>query len=250
MTRNIYCGPVLRKVDQQSVNIWLALRHVADLQAVLYHKGEKISCDLLCDKIQAAPSLHVYLLTLSPADAPFPQDELLNYDIFIDGESALSGGELSYDCRNPLPSFVIGQPSPFLSGSCRKIHSEADDMLVYADELLAKRWCDAIQRPKALFLTGDQIYADDVDEDVLIACREVALELFDENYYENFPPLEAGDEASRLMLKNPGGQSNNFRRWYDLGQWEREQFAKDINFTSMKADNHLVLYAEYLALYV
>ena len=250
MATEIYCGPILRKVDKQSVNIWLALRTDEDITATLSINTETLACDTACDKIQVAPSLYIYMLTLTPESEIFPENQLLHYDLYNDGQSLLSDGELSYDFRNPLPSFIIAEPAPFLTGSCRKIHSHTDDMLVYADEILKERWNDITQRPKALFLTGDQIYADDVDAEVLNACREISLQLFDENHLENFPPLEPGEEASQLYLKIPGGDTNKFRRWRDWGEWDREQFTADVNFTSMKADNHLVLFAEYVALYL
>ncbi|NQZ59340.1 MAG: hypothetical protein HRT88_17955 [Lentisphaeraceae bacterium] len=250
MATEIYCGPILRKVDKQSVNIWLALRTDEDITATLSINTKTLACYTACDKIQVAPSLYIYMLTLTPESENFPENQLLHYDLYNTGQSLLSDGELSYDFRNPLPSFIIAEPAPFLTGSCRKIHSHTDDMLVYADEILKERWNDTTQRPKALFLTGDQIYADDVDTEVLKACREIALQLFDENHLENFPALEPGEEASKLYLKDPGADTNQFRRWRDWGEWDREQFTADVNFTSMKADNHLVLFAEYVALYL
>ena len=64
-----------------------------------------------------------------------------------------------------LPTFFLqGKRSPLnlLYGSCRKLHGKGEDCLALADEIIASSVEDLNKRPSALFLTGDQIYADDV----------------------------------------------------------------------------------------
>ena len=43
-----------------------------------------------------------------------------------------------------------------------KLHGKGEDCLVIADKLIKDSVKDLNRRPSALFLTGDQIYADDV----------------------------------------------------------------------------------------
>ena len=61
-----------------------------------------------------------------------------------------------------------------------------------ADELLAKHAQDVANRPRALFLTGDQIYADDVAAPLVGHVRQMASDLVgpeDERSVPGCPPL-------------------------------------------------------------
>jgi hypothetical protein len=66
--------------------------------------------------------------------------------------------------------FIRGKSNSLLNllyGSCRKLHSEGEDCLMIADDMIPNSLTDLARRPSPLFLVGDQIYADDV-ADVLI----------------------------------------------------------------------------------
>ena len=130
----------------------------------------------------------------------FPTDILLAYDIELsfvnkddnerhtkssirlDDLGLLSGkNTIVYKAKNPntknnkgpknnnsvtLPSFFLeGERNSSLNilhGSCRKLHGNGKDCLAIADDLIANSIHDLSKRPSSLFLTGDQIYADDV----------------------------------------------------------------------------------------
>jgi hypothetical protein len=67
----------------------------------------------------------------------------------------------------PLPTFFLpGKESEsnlnILYGSCHKLHGNENDYLVLGDNLLCSSITDLSKKPSSLFLTGDQIYADDV----------------------------------------------------------------------------------------
>ena len=84
--------------------------------------------------------------------------------------------------KNILPSFVLPKDDPgklvIAQGSCRKMHGHGPDALAYLDDLIKKQIeAEALgptdtsdepdpdklpARPQQLFLTGDQIYADEV----------------------------------------------------------------------------------------
>jgi len=74
-----------------------------------------------------------------------------------------------------LPSFYLRKPGSLplklLHGSCRKPHGGGEDSLAVGDRLIelhhAREKSDLHERPGVLFLTGDQIYADDVAPQVL-----------------------------------------------------------------------------------
>ena len=68
-------------------------------------------------------------------------------------------------------------PSTILHGSCRKLHADGEDCLAAADELIAASVEDVNKRPKALFLTGDQIYADDIASPLIQHVTKFGIEL-------------------------------------------------------------------------
>jgi hypothetical protein len=126
------------------------------------------------ESVRLGERLYAHLLTARPRAGRFPAGELLTYDVELDSGGAalrLAGlglpggvGTLGY-AGFPLPSFFLqapGRPLHVLHGSCRKLHSKGEDAFWCADELLAATAADLTRRPSALFLTGDQIYGDDV----------------------------------------------------------------------------------------
>jgi hypothetical protein len=122
----------------------------------------------------------------------FPTDDLLAYDLeisckdgyvkksetlkdlgLLSGNNAIIYGDqygAGDDDNNKnndilLPTFFLRGPNTplnVLHGSCRKLHGKGEDCLAIADKLIKDSAKDINRRPSALFLTGDQIYADDV----------------------------------------------------------------------------------------
>src|SRR5919199_3969137 len=64
-----------------------------------------------------------------------------------------------------------------LHGSCRKLHGDGEDCLAAAYELISISVEDVSNRPRALFLTGDQIYADDVAMPLIQHITKFGVEL-------------------------------------------------------------------------
>jgi hypothetical protein len=118
-------------------------------------------------------------------------------------------------------------------GSCRKIHGGDADALALVDHLLKKNFTDPMERPHQMFLTGDQIYADDVSMVLLPRLTEAAAALL------------GVDEQAPIGNQNFVVNQTNFpsgRR-----QTLMESSAK---MTSSDADAHLLSFGEYCALYL
>jgi len=190
----------------------------------------------------------------------FPTDDLLAYDIevtyYIDSSrqkkrerlkdfGLLSGkNTIVYksslkDNNNKeegirLPTFFIrGQentlPLNLVYGSCRKLHGKGEDCLVITDEIISNSVKDLNKRPSALFLTGDQIYADDV-ADVLI------------KYLTQFSIRLLGWEE---QVNGVG------KKLIDILVGERQQLVQELaKFTSENAGNHLLSFGEFAAMYL
>jgi hypothetical protein len=188
----------------------------------------------------------------------FPTDELLAYDLEVTYDlnnlsdikeskrlrdlGLLSGiNSIVYEDNKHsngikyarLPNFFIRgdkkSPLNLLHGSCRKLHGKGEDCLIIADEMVRKSVTDLTKRPSVLFLTGDQIYADDV-ADVLI------------KYLTQFSINLVGWEEQI---------NGSDKKLSDIPVGGRQQLIKDLaKFTSENARNHLLSFGEFAAMYL
>jgi hypothetical protein len=80
-----------------------------------------------------------------------------------------------------LPSFATPPPEltelRLVHYSCRRPHERGPDALRFVDQLIEEDPRDATARPHLLFMTGDQIYADDVAMPLLPLLTELGQEL-------------------------------------------------------------------------
>ncbi|HEX5441604.1 MAG TPA: hypothetical protein VFW76_12020, partial [Ktedonobacterales bacterium] len=113
-------------------------------------------------------------------------------------------------------------------GSCRKPHGVGKDALATLDLVLAESATDPFTRPQQLYLTGDQIYADDVAESLLWALVDAADVLVGPEQLPGLPP--------DTHLTTPGRRT-----------WAIHEVA---GFTSGTPQNHLLTRGEYLAMYL
>ena len=130
------------------------------------------------------------------------------------------------------PSFFIGRPAPRLAclhGSCRMLHGKDEDALVLGDLVVARNAADLSVRPSALYLTGDQIYADDVAGPLALWIRKLA-------------PLLAGDDEPTSV---PGLPAVNEIPLYERGP----VVSACARLTSDEPYNHLVTFGEMAAMY-
>ena len=116
-----------------------------------------------------------------------------------------------------------------LHGSCRKLHGDGEDCLAAADELISTSVEDVSNRPRALFLAGDQIYADDVAMPLIQYITRFGIELL--GWEEQIHGIN--------------------KKLTDIGIGERQQIVRDhAKFTSQKAGNHLLSFGEFAAIYL
>lgn len=141
---------------------------------------------------------------------------------------------------HPLPSFAlpareVGQLR-IVHGSCRKPHGVGREMLSALDTIIlnavnAESSQQHQQRPQQLYLTGDQIYADDVATALLFALIDAGKWLF------------AGNEEEELPLINAPAHT--------LAPGQRaEAVYKKAHLTTSTPQNHVLSLAEYVALYL
>jgi hypothetical protein len=136
-----------------------------------------------------------------------------------------------------LPGFVTaGATIPDLRiahASCRKGHGYGPDALAWLDDEIKDNLSDPVDRPQQLFLTGDQIYADEVGCALLPMLNEVGREVV--GFTETLPIDAAMVEVT----------TDN------LPPMQRQRLCREVaKFSSTSASNHLLSYAEFVGMYL
>ena len=247
----VLCGPVLRRVDTQSVSVFVALKHPRKVTATLYQGADRSSPagSASADTRAFGQHLHVVVVTVA-ATAKLQLGTTYAYDVAFArnpggvndtgaanddlASAGLLAGEwaLGY-ADSALPSFALAPGASglrFAHGSCRKPHAEGIDALPALDDLIKIALAEPLMRPHQALLTGDQIYADDVAQPLLVeltAAANLALG------WEESIPLAAG--AKPISQLKPG---------------DRQAVAKEAKFTSTEADSHLLGLGEFYAMYL
>jgi hypothetical protein len=246
----VLAGPLLRRLEPTRLVLWLVGSRALALTLRLQGVGD-IRLDAgQCTVIAAGAHAFVHLIDVQ-LDSALPCDELIEYDVLIEGAGIADWApHLLYGAAR-CPNFVLrARVDQLLHGSCRKPHHPAADGLLCVDRLLAQEHA-AKDRPALLMMTGDQVYADDVAGPMLRAIHTLIerLGLFGEHLegavvsdsarlYEH--PASYYHRADLL----PALQSNETLRERFFGG------ARKPIFTSSSADNHLVTFAEVMAMYL
>ncbi len=258
----LLAGPILRRAEPRRVCIWLATSRRVDLRATLYEAspatgspaGESLRAIGVSapegdrpEIVQLGEHLFVSLLAIKPFEGIFPTESMLFYDLTMDGKSlaeiGLTGGERSIAYPGmPLPCFFLPERiKRLLHGSCRKPHgamersklkAEEFDALAAADDAIIDALDDFEVRPSLLFLTGDQIYADDVAGPLLVLLNDYGKRLT--GWEERIPA--SGTNGSELT---------------GLNLYGRKDFVlTEAQFSSGEPLNHLLTFGEYAAMYL
>ncbi|HJQ35112.1 MAG TPA: hypothetical protein VJ866_23380 [Pyrinomonadaceae bacterium] len=140
---------------------------------------------------------------------------------------------LGYEARAlGLPTFSLPPPVlnqlRILHGSCRKPHADGFDALVATDVMIEFDHSRPDDRPHQLFLTGDQIYADDVARPLLREIVEAAPVLF--GFQETLPGNPPADQL------RPGARATLVNRVARM--------------TTEEGDSHLLTFGEFACMYL
>lgn len=259
----VLAGPLLRRVQNNRLVLWLAASRPLPLQLHLSHAThagqdslhQQLALDeQRCQRLPLGQHLWLHLIDVA-LDRPLPWDTLIHYDLEITDQPGAGfirhwAPQLLYPGHNS-PNFVIRQRlDHLLHGSCRKPHHPGADGLLQADQLLLEPHSPA-ERPAVLLMTGDQIYADDVAGPLLAAIHQLIARL---GLYGE--PLEgARVNDSRALYQHP---ATYYRREdllpaYQSGDALRERFFGGVRkpiFTTANAHNHLITLAEVVAMYL
>ncbi|GAA4728000.1 hypothetical protein [Phytohabitans rumicis] len=219
----VLAGPILRHVAADQVTVFVALREARTVTLKVYAGTGGIRTTVFEGSRATVPlgsSLHVVAVTAasSPPVAKLVPETTYYYDLDLGGGLTLaSAGVLALAATtNPLalpgadlPSFSLAPAAldqvRLVHASCRKPHGESIDALTALDDMIAEAGTDATTpafaraRPHQLFLTGDQIYADDVADVLLYLLVDAASALL--GWQETLP-------GSNAALLTPGARAS------------------------------------------
>jgi hypothetical protein len=266
----ILAGPIVRHVEAGSVTVWLALR-VAKQATLTIYDATGILTQF---KSQASPTrqvgaaLFVVAVTASTTDSTkqlkpgtlytyniqfdpipggtTPGDPTTSGDLFAPKFLTVSGSDaealITYGTLGK-PAFVLPPSDPadlkICHGSCREPHADGIDMLASLDDLLRQDSDQpfevyALRRPHQLFLTGDQIYADEMSQILFSLVLDAG------------PVLLGASEL--LPLMNKDGTAGVTTRFGPENRQKKIQGSA--GFSTGAGQSHLMSFAEYAVIYL
>ena len=272
------CGPIIRRIEGRKVSVWAAFMNPQHVVLNIY-KGDSIKhtgsnrlfnsgSSILAGTaeghaLQFGQHLWVALITVELTDTPdtnlvysynmiyndldaaqsedFLSDKLLTKDKTAEDRPQLPIG---YEDKM-LPSFVFPGATPkqlnIVHGSCRKLHGHGQDALALLDDKIKTTRTAPATRPQALFLTGDQIYADEVPGIVLRSLGSMdGVGLF------------GGPRSEKMKIKDGNNPAQEFET--DITAYPPYFRQKLVNkyagFSSQAATNHLITFEEFCATYL
>ncbi|MDP1678660.1 MAG: hypothetical protein Q8L02_00795 [Candidatus Nitrotoga sp.] len=190
----------MRRVDANSISVFIALRFKRSITMNVFacdNKGAPTTLSLGHSTFETrrfGQRLHVAVitvtgLTLKPlqlyaydlsfqktsnddAEDTGPTDSSLQSLGLLSGATSL-GYEEGYKPTFRMPSDQANSLE-FIHASCRKLHGEGKDAFPHIDEIIKELRLSEFKRPQMMFLTGDQIYADDVAGPLSSVLAEIA----------------------------------------------------------------------------
>ncbi|SDV04072.1 alkaline phosphatase D family protein [Pseudomonas mucidolens] len=258
----VLAGPLLRRLEPGRLVLWLVgsrpLALTLKLSWIQDQNPQTLEVVLDATRCQVVPvgrAAFIHLIDV-PLQSPLPHDVSISYDLLIAQANGKPSGiaewapHLLYGNAQTADFVLHSRIRQLMHGSCRKPHHYADEGLLCVDRVLAEARTPE-HSPALLMMSGDQVYADDVAGPMLRAIHGLIarLGLFDE-YLDG----AVVDDSTRLY-DHPASYYHRADLLPALESNEtlRERFFGGVKkpiFTSSTADNHLVTFAEVMAMYL
>jgi hypothetical protein len=249
----VLAGPILRHTTPEVVTVWIALQQACTVELRIYSTIDQTLSKCLFTGKRSTVALGEYLHVVAvTAQTNLNSDQIYAYDLhftFDQGECSLEEALISDRFPNiSLSYFDHGKPTfilppaqiedlKLIHGSCRKPHGHGIDALPILDSLIETTAGQIRDRPHQLFMTGDQIYGDDVTK-----CFLEAASLFGDTllgWQEKLPLKSTYFVPSELK---PGERADIATR--------QAGFTAGLRDKRDKVENHLLSLGEYYAAYL
>lgn len=247
----VLAGPILRRTEPNNVTVWLALKQSCVVTLKVYDIHHKLLVIGRQKTVQVGINLHVIAVTAQSPTHTLLYGENYLYNLeFNDNQNLNTPGILNHrgsidDIAYPpysLPSFALPPTDlnqlRIVHGSCRKLHGESVDAMTSLDKMIREALIqDPKQRPHQLFLTGDQIYADDVADALLFMLIDASQTLL--GWSESLPDVTNYDELKpgkrNKITTNVAGLTASLNK---------------LNCISDLAKSHLFTFGEFITMYL
>jgi hypothetical protein len=272
--QKIICGPILRRVENNHVSVWVAFKENFSLTLKIW-EGNLIKYDTTATPLATGNShtvqfgenlwigvitadipipglnpekIYSYNISFGSSDEPGTSDDFHSDNLLKDGTTLESRPQLAIGYKaDMLPTFCLPGATPaklnILHGSCRKMHGYGDDALALVDDDMKKdeNRADSSKRPQAIFMTGDQIYADEVPSMLLrYMCSLDGVGIF------------SAASSEKMKIKGDDNQEKDLES--DITAYpptlRQRLVGKYAGFSSSAAINHLLTFEEYCATYL
>ncbi|PSF36787.1 PhoD-like phosphatase [Aphanothece hegewaldii CCALA 016] len=252
----ILAGPILKKTEKHSVTVWVALKKACTVKLQVYttqdgrgNNQQAVIFAGIRETVAVGQHLHILAVTAKSINGTILESgNVYLYDLSfqpIEEESekltlrqALEIN-LSY-FEHGLPSFVLPPQNinhlRIAQGSCRKPQGEGLDALPILDDLIKQYADNPNLRLHQLFLTGDQVYADDVADPLLFALTDIGDTLLG---WEESLPLASSSVHPKQLKPGKRSQVAKVQAGLTAGLPKK-----------IEAKSHLMSYGEYCATYL
>lgn len=280
----ILAGPILRHVGTDAFTLWWVSSEKCSPELTLQQANTVIAFaeeHAQHQQTQVGTHAFIHLLHIQQQNL-FDSTLSANYQLSLKTKTKTSSlheccPTMFYGKETTIPFGIPDILQNVYHGSCRKPHHQQGDALAQLDNVLAQALTEVNDNsadtlltdthadidirantttrlpppPDCLFLTGDQIYADDVAGPTLHVIQQViaALGLFSESF------LEAAISDASELAEHPDGYYQRENILPDVKQ--NKELAKSFFqakrkpiFTSVNAQNHLMSFAENIAMYL
>ena len=258
----LLAGPMLRRTEAESVTVWVALQKPAQVTLTVLEtaqQGHQLGRCVFQGKretIALGQSLHVVAVTARSFQGETLQsDYLYAYDLsFVADQpySLAAAMERNHQPAQPISYFAHQRPTFTLPpkrlsdlkiahGSCRKPHGAGFDTLPILDSLVETAVGQPNERPHQLFLTGDQIYGDDVADPMLWLATGLGDALL--GWEEPLPINPHRDRGQVQPQDLPAGQRADMAM-------RRAGLTAGLDNKRSKTTSHLFSFGEYCASYL
>ena len=252
----VIAGPILRHVQTDEVTVWLALKRPQTVVLKVLEtsaNGSSLGKTILAGQHQTmtlGENIHILAITATPVKSQgLVPGRIYAYDLYFESSEVNlveaiaddpSEAKVSY-FQHQLPTFTLPPQDlnclRIVHGSCRKPHGGGRDTLSCLDNLIKDNAIAPDRRPHQLFLTGDQIYGDDVADPMLWLCQGISRLLL--GWSEKLPLLQGHISGEELP---PGRRT-------EIARIEAGMTAM-LRGKEKKAKSHLFGFGEYMGAYL
>lgn len=265
----LLAGPIVRRAETSGIWIWLATSQAVTRVQPYLHPFDKngnphprhapggafVLADLGPDTfrcVRVGERLWVSLFRITPKQGKFPTDVILGYTFSITTASGQTHLEKLVDnltrdlCYRPFPLptlFLQSHEGHIAQASCRRPGAAGGDAFSDFDSWI-RNWCESPKRrPAAFFLSGDQIYADDVAYALFESVRRLAPDVMGyDDYLPDVPYLGVTRDLAGPGLIKYTSSANE--------KETRKPVVNGAGFTTDDGQGHLMSFGEFAAMYL